>query len=146
MLYTNTLREAASTREMLTRMYWVRALTLTMNTHTTHCITKALGNVSISSVVVSCTPPPGPCTSHSVPPLWPVCWSLCSSHVVCSAWKEPGRPQTVQQELMILTSLHKENFNCINLMLIGRTKPRKAIIIPITSPFILSGDWAITNS
>ena len=36
-------------------------------------VTKALGNVSISSVVVSCTPPPGPCTSHSVPPLWPVC-------------------------------------------------------------------------
>ena len=25
------------------------------------------------SAVVSCTPPPGPCTSHSVPPLWPVC-------------------------------------------------------------------------
>ena len=46
---------------------------LTMNTHTTHCITKALGNVSISSVVVSCTPPPGPSTSHSVPLLWPVC-------------------------------------------------------------------------
>ena len=37
-----------------------------MNTHTTHGITKALGNVSINSVVVSCTPPPGPCTSHSV--------------------------------------------------------------------------------
>ena len=29
----------------------------------------AFDNVS----VVSCTPPPGPCTSHSVPPLWPVC-------------------------------------------------------------------------
>ena len=51
----------------LTRTY------LKIYTHTTHCITKALGNVSISSVVVSCTPPPGPCTSHSVPPLWPVC-------------------------------------------------------------------------
>ena len=33
-----------------------------------HGITKP-SNVN----VVSCTPPPGPCTSHSVPPLWPVC-------------------------------------------------------------------------
>ena len=43
------------------------------DSHTTHCITKALGNVSISSVVVSCTHPPGPSIAHGVPPLWPVC-------------------------------------------------------------------------
>ena len=54
---------------------FVRNLFIYFNyTHTTHCITMVLlkhafGNVS----VVSCTPPPGPCTSHSVPPLWPVC-------------------------------------------------------------------------
>ena len=44
-----------------------------INTHIIHCNTITLGNVTINSVVVSCTPPPGPYTSHSVPPLWPVC-------------------------------------------------------------------------
>ena len=51
---------------------------------------------------VSCTPPPGPCTSHGVPPLWPVCWSLCSADVVCSGLKEPKLPYTVQQNLSVL--------------------------------------------
>ena len=42
---------------------------------------------------------------NSVSPLWPICWSLCSSHVVCTTWKEwAGRPQTVQQ--VLLSSSH----------------------------------------
>ena len=38
--------------------------------------------IMIRSGIDSCTPPPGPCTSHSVPPLWPTLISLFLSRSV----------------------------------------------------------------
>ena len=58
-----------------------------------HCQRTQCQNLRWIHHVLSHTPPPGPCTSHSVPPLWPVCWSLCSPHVACTvelAKKEDG--------------------------------------------------------
>ena len=56
----------------------------------------------LAEIAVSDSQPNGPCKG-SQSSVWSNGWLVMvidnnSSHVVCSAWKGPERPQTVQQE------------------------------------------------